>query len=484
MKKVLLLINIVRAFDEYHVHMPANKAETGVPKNYLKNLAKASGKHFIVFGNRHVATGAKKHIENKNKSTKDFKQKRKTSDLKVIHSLIPATPSLSKDNNKCRFFQEELRTSLLNDLTTGLIGLTAYTLTDSEVNDLLSNQHLTAEITQQAEDGTPLELEMTETQENGTQITFVLIRPYAGENWDVYRKKQEELARVQVITDNNGRIMTADLDPLFISFKREKLDLAHHDKLPLPLITDLYARKRIKQLEQTANPSRAQETSLEALQTGIDDFFMETVFLPHPPVEDKKTPALDRAAINKLILLNPQLPTLHVLEKYWPFLEKKWIEVEGISGYLIRIPREHPDMGNVNPRAIELVELMNEALGRPDDNPAVHHNHDAHSLASNEALNYPADIYLPERITTTDENNNFISFNKGVNHIRDQKEMKSLVQALKDNGWFVTLNHALWPELSSIRSRQWQQVARIIEQHLQQRLKWQQEKDIKIRGEQ
>lgn len=476
-KKVLLLIKIARAFDDHYVHMPTNKAETGVPKNYLKYLAKASGKYFIVFGNRNVATGAKKHIENKNKSTKDFKQKRKTSDLKVIHSLIPTTPSLSKDNKKNLFFQEELRTSLLKDLTTGLIGLVAYTLTNNEVNDLLSNQHLTVETTRQAEDGKPLEIEMTETQADGKQITFVLIRPYAKENWDVYRKKQKELVRVEVITDSNGRIVTADLDPLFISFKLEKLDLAHHDKLPLPLITNLHAQKLTEQLKQITAPTKAQKASLEALQTGIDDFFIETVFLPHHPVGDTETPSLDREAINKLILLNPQLPTLHVLEKYWQFLEKKWVAVEGISGYLIRIPREHPDMGNVNPRAIELVELMNKALGRPDDNPAVHHNHDAHSPASNEALNYPADIYLPERITTTDENNHLITFNKGVNHIRDQKEMKRLVQALKDNDWYVTLNHALWPELSAIRSRQWKQVARVIEQHLQQHLKWQQEKD-------
>ena len=78
--------------------------------------------------------------------------------------------------------------------------------------------------------------------------------------------------------------------------------------------------------------------------------------------------------------------------------EKKPIEIEGTSGSLVRIPREHPDMGNVNIRTIELVELMNKALGRPDNNPVAHHNHDAHSLASNEALNYPADIYLPERL--------------------------------------------------------------------------------------
>ncbi|WP_354010810.1 anthrax toxin-like adenylyl cyclase domain-containing protein [Endozoicomonas lisbonensis] len=476
-KKIILLIRSARAFDDYYVHMPTNKAETGVPNNYLKYLAKASGEYFMAFGNRHVAIGAKKHIESKNKSTKDFKQKRKTSDLKVIHSLIPTTPSLSKDNMKSLFFQEELRTSLLKDLTAGLIGLAAYTLTDNEVNDLLNNPHLTVETTRQEEDGTPLEIEMTETQTDGKQITFVLTRSYAEENWDVYRKKQEELVRVEVITDSNGRIVTADLDPLFISFKFERLDLAHHDKLPLPLITNLHTQKRIKRLKKIANPTRTLETSLEALKTGIDNFFMEIVFLPHPPVGDTETPALNRAAINMLILLNPQLPTLHVLEKYWQVLEKKWIEVEGISGYLIRIPREHPDMGNVNPRAIGLVELMNKALGRPDDNPAVHHNHDAHSLASNEALNYPADIYLPERMTTTDENNNLITFNKGVNHIRDQEEMKRLVQALKDNDWYVTLNHALWPELSAIRSRQWKQAARVIEQHLQQRLKWQQEKN-------
>ena len=49
--------------------------------------------------------------------------------------------------------------------------------------------------------------------------------------------------------------------------------------------------------------------------------------------------------------------------------------------------------------------------------------------------------------------------------------MKHLVQALKDNGWFVTLNHALWPELSSVRSRQCYEATRVVDQHIQMRLK-------------
>ena len=469
--------------DTCPVFWPEKYSISGVPENYQQSLAKAANEQGIMFGNRNVAAGARIHLEKPSTATKNYKIKQKTSDLSALSSLIPTTPSLSKDRKKSEEEQDEVRAGLQAEITNGQLGVFDFSLSEENIKGLVDSCEVTIEAEVTTKDGRYLRALLRDCQTDNSMQSLTLIREDPNEDWCVYWTKDGQLTRVKIVTDRYGRIITADLDPLFIVFKLEDLDLAHQDKLPLPLITPKPTNARIHRLNQIQKTSIAQIKSLNSLTKGMEDFFMATVFVKcRPPSTESYSAQPDKKHLSELIFLNPQLPTLRVLEQNWNTFQKTWINTqteqgEHLCGYLVNIPREHPDMGNVNPRAIELVKTMNTALGRPANNPAVHHNHDAHSLASKEELNYPADIYTAIKLETSDENGRSIVFPQGVVQIRNNEEAMDFVLACKDNHWFITLNHSLWPGLSAVRSRHWRNTCHVLNQFLANHLLWLQEKD-------
>lgn len=484
-----LRLKVARAFDTYRVYTSSTQTATGVPSSYLWRLAKAAGDKRILFGNRNVALGAKRHLEAGEAATKNYRMKNKSSDLNALSSILIATPSLTKDRRKSLEEQDKIRDKLKKDKSSGQIDIIDLTMNDDNLQELITSGDVTQTILMTDENGHPLEVQLHDNSLKDPMTDLTLKRPQHNMDWDVYWTKKDHLTRVQAVTDDQGRMVTADLDPILVSFPLHELDMAHTDKRPLPLITHTPTKALLQRLLSLGVLSKSQTKSYNALNEGMADFFYTEVFIkayPFRPGDPK--PEIDKNALRQQIFMNPQLPTLRVLEKYWGDFQKKWInlsiydpegikEPEVIYGFLVRIPREHPDMGNVDPRAVEVVDIMNKALQRPENNPAVHHNHDAHSLASNPDANYPADIYIPERLETTDDQGFPIRINKGAVHIENEERMKGLVRACKDNDWYITLNHPLWPQLSAIRSRRWREACEVADKFLLQHREWLESKD-------
>ncbi len=145
---------------------------------------------------------------------------------------------------------------------------------------------------------------------------------------------------------------TADVDPLLEAFPLSELDLGGHDKLPLPLISDAVVRKQV-----------------EAYKDRLKSQFLDGTLNAEQFVA--------------------KLSYYHDLEK--ELLKDFFIgTTEDGKSY----EKEDPQMGNVTLRTREMVSHYKKELNTEED--VVHHNVDAHSLATDESANYPVTAFFPE----------------------------------------------------------------------------------------
>ena len=474
-RKISLTINFSKRLDPYKAYATSRKTSSGVPTSFRWKLSKSSESIGWVFGNRFVSSDAKFYLE-RNAATKNYHIKMKTSVQTGMGSLVPTTPDLGKDAIKSPGGQEIARRQLNDAIVAGHATVIDLYIPDENLRILELSPEADITTTKRVDGiATLKEVHMLE-KKPGTHDLYLQRAPDETD-WAVFWKKEGHMTRAQVVSDADGRVITADLDPILIAFQLEELDLSGRDKLPLPLITHKPVRQRIARLKQklatlkplpgcTVGVHEYQHLaeSIKFLEIGMDDFFDTWIFVEtteYTPNGSINVELINAAALSIQAAINPRIPVLADLPAHcqnFPCFSVNWHsdteEEPSIHGYWIRAPLEHPDMGNVNQRAIELVHLMNEALGRTD-NPAVHHNHDAHSPASNPLANYPADIYIPRDLGVDDEDQETILYHRGSTSIENEEEMAKLIRTCKNNQLFVTINHPLWPGLRHIYSKRW-----------------------------
>ncbi|MGI9281770.1 MAG: hypothetical protein ACR2PX_19360 [Endozoicomonas sp.] len=147
---------------------------------------------------------------------------------------------------------------------------------------------------------------------------------------------------------------TADVDPLLEAFPLSELDLGGKDKLPLPLISDAVVRKQVETYKD-----RLKSQFIEG-RINADQFVMK-------------------------------LSHYHDLEKE---LLKDFFT--GVTADGEHFEKEDPEMGNVTQRTRDMVSHYKKELKAEED--VVHHNVDAHSLATDESANYPITAFFPENM--------------------------------------------------------------------------------------
>lgn len=182
---------------------------------------------------------------------------------------------------------------------------------------------------------------------------------------------------------------TADADPLLEAFPLEDLDLGGKDKLPLPLISDQVVKNQVDQYrKRLAQRYEASQISEEEYQKGLKHY-----------VELEK----------KLL--------------------KDFFETTDIENNTV--PIESPNVGNTTPRTLEMIAHYQKEIDRPF--PLIHHNVDAHSLATDEAANYPITAFFPKSM----------KYRQGVAMIFNEEQLIEVMRDVMALGYEVEKN-LLW----------------------------------------
>lgn len=231
-------------------------------------------------------------------------------------------------------------------------------------------------------------------RDDGSESNQLLVMEPDGQ-WAVYDADHSPPSPIMVIAQPNkeksetAQPMTADIDPLMEVFPLEQLDLEKQDRLPLPLISDRVVTRSVDSYRSRLQKTfQSGEISKEVLQSELDRY--------------------------------------QELEKK---LKNNFYSVEEVSGKTTF--REDPDMGNVSNRTRDMVRYYDQALGRK--HRVIHHNVDAHSLATDEQANYPITAFFPASLNMAE----------GVCMIFNQEQLLSVLGGLMDRGYAVQKN-PLW----------------------------------------
>ncbi|WP_081045260.1 anthrax toxin-like adenylyl cyclase domain-containing protein [Aeromonas salmonicida] len=95
--------------------------------------------------------------------------------------------------------------------------------------------------------------------------------------------------------------------------------------------------------------------------------------------------------------------------------------------------RDDVTKGNISPRIRDLVDTLNDTLGRGEHRDMFHHGDDAGNPVSLMGDNFPATFYLP-RAMEHRNGNEVVRFDE-VCVVLDQKDFSLLVECIKGNGY-------------------------------------------------
>lgn len=97
--------------------------------------------------------------------------------------------------------------------------------------------------------------------------------------------------------------------------------------------------------------------------------------------------------------------------------------------------------GNITPRTRQLVDALNNCLGRGEHREMFHHSDDAGNPGSHMGDNFPATFYLP-RAMEHRLGEESVRFDE-VCVVADRKSFSLLVECIKGNGYHFTA-HPDW----------------------------------------
>ena len=224
-----------------------------------------------------------------------------------------------------------------------------------------------------------------------------LLKQEADGNWSVYDADTPTPTPIMVLAQSSPEAaplpITADIDPLMESFPMEELDLAGADKLPLKLVSDQVVKNTVDKYRK-----RAKRQFVQQQITGSE--------------LDKKLKALDKKEAELL---------------------QDFYTQEDASGR--KTSREDENMGNVTQRTRDMIKHYDQALGRK--HRVIHHNVDAHSLATDEKANYPITAFFPKALNMQDD----------ICMIFNEEQLISVLVKLVDRGYAIEKN-PLWGKAS------------------------------------
>lgn len=121
--------------------------------------------------------------------------------------------------------------------------------------------------------------------------------------------------------------------------------------------------------------------------------------------------------------------------RYTPLGAKDPLSEDGFYG------REDMARGNITPRTRQLVDALNDCLGRGEHREMFHHSDDAGNPGSHMGDNFPATFYLPRAMEHRLEEES-VRFDE-VCVVADRKSFSLLVECIKGNGYHFTA-HPDW----------------------------------------
>ncbi len=121
--------------------------------------------------------------------------------------------------------------------------------------------------------------------------------------------------------------------------------------------------------------------------------------------------------------------------RYTPLGAKDPLSEDGFYG------REDMARGNITPRTRQLVDALNDCLGRGEHREMFHHSDDAGNPGSHMGDNFPATFYLP-RAMEHRLGEESVRFDE-VCVVADRKSFSLLVECIKGNGYHFTA-HPDW----------------------------------------
>ncbi len=142
------------------------------------------------------------------------------------------------------------------------------------------------------------------------------------------------------------------------------------------------------------------------------------------------------------------------VEEFGPDDQRKFAkdirpDVRSGSGDLLDIPGRFSEgqgkpLGAISPRTKKLISAINDKLDRGEYREMVHHGEDAGNPASDMADNFPATLYLPEKLT-----GNYLGAPvvlEQITILKDIRDYQKMITVLKANGYHFTDNPK-WPHV-------------------------------------
>ncbi len=142
------------------------------------------------------------------------------------------------------------------------------------------------------------------------------------------------------------------------------------------------------------------------------------------------------------------------VEEFGPDDQRKFAkdirpDVRSGSGDLLDIPGRFSEgqgkpLGAISPRTKKLISAINAKLDRGEFREMVHHGEDAGNPASDMADNFPATLYLPEKLT-----GNYLGAPvvlEKITILKDVRDYQKMITVLKANGYHFTDNPK-WPHV-------------------------------------
>ena len=386
--------NIVKGLDNV-----ANHELQGIPKDLLAKLLKGANSRGAALFTRPVEPICRTLLS-EGWPTKHFQIKGKSSNWGAQAGTIPVNQQYSKlalDTSSKMEKYNRLTHELLNNVDKGNgVTSTPLRISQSRLNELEHKGYIYDRKEELLPDGGhAIYVRCRLCNQADAQERTQLLKQEADGHWSVYDADQPTPSPIMVLAqlsdspEKSPLPITADIDPLMESFPLQELDLAGADKLPLKLVSDQVVKNTVNNYRK-----RAKQQFVQKEMTASE--------------LSEKLKALDKQE-EKL------------LQDFYTY--------ENATGE--KISREDPNMGNVTERTRSMIEHYDQALGRK--HRVIHHNVDAHSLATDEKVNYPITAFFPKALNMQDD----------ICMIFNEEQLISILITLVDNGYAIEKN-PLW----------------------------------------
>ncbi|MGI9277629.1 MAG: anthrax toxin-like adenylyl cyclase domain-containing protein [Endozoicomonas sp.] len=371
----------------------------GLARPTLMNFMKAASSRDMVFLSRFVEPISKTLIE-EGLPTKHYRIKTKSANWGLQSGTIPTDQAFSKkagDPSKVEMLNSKSRECLKDTWQNGdpVAVSTPLKVSSARIQELEAKGYLYNREELKGSSGNTVGLRFKTREKNepdGVEHTQEAWLESDGK-WKVYEGANRGTA-IEVLAQPPGEgeealPYTADVDPLLEAFPLSDLDLGGKDRLPLPLVSDKVVKKQFEQYRARL------DKQYESGNIKTDVY---------------------RERLSRYESLEAQL-----LKDFY----------EGVDEQGRKYSKEDPDMGNVTPRTRDMVKHYKEELGRRY--PLVHHNVDAHSLATDESANYPVTAFFPKSM----------GYRNGIAMIFNEEQLVEVFQDVMKRGYAVEQN-PLW----------------------------------------